>query len=138
MPATLSVVKRLFIAHLLVVSHVTKTKWRHAGMHERAIEVWLVEENVVEKYLHLWLALYTTWQIKGFTRFAKARNRGARRQTVTISRVTWVRPLVSKTKFLQTAKISPIFKEAEVLPRRLPNFSKANNFVFFLTIKLSE
>ena len=38
--------------------------------------------------------------------------------------------------FLRIAKISPIFKETEVLPRRLPNFGKANNFVF-LIIKLS-
>ena len=38
--------------------------------------------------------------------------------------------------FLRIAKISPIFKEAEVLPRRLPNFGNSNNFVF-LTIKLS-
>ena len=34
------------------------------------------------------------------------------------------------------AKILSIFKEAEVLSRRLPNFGRANNF-FFLTIKLS-
>ena len=39
MQATLSVVKRLFIAHLLVVSHVTKAKWRNACMHEREIKV---------------------------------------------------------------------------------------------------
>ena len=32
--------------------------------------------------------------------------------------------------FLRIAKILPIFKEAEVLPRKLPNF-------VFLTIKLS-
>jgi len=34
-------------------------------------------------------------------------------------------------KFLRIAKISPIFKEAEVLPRRLQTFGKTNNFVFF-------
>ena len=39
-------------------------------------------------------------------------------------------------KFLRIAKISPIFKEAEMLPRRLPDFGKANNFVI-LTIYLS-
>ena len=48
-----------------------------------------------------------------------------------------MRPLVSKTRqFVRIAKFSPIFKEAEVLPRRLPNFGKANNFVC-LTIELS-
>ena len=48
-----------------------------------------------------------------------------------------MRPLVSKTRqFLRIAKFSPIFKEAEVLPRRLPNFGKANNFLC-LTIELS-
>ena len=36
---------------------------------------------------------------------------------------------------MRIAKFSPIFKEAEVLPRRLPNFGKANNFVC-LTIEL--
>ena len=39
-------------------------------------------------------------------------------------------------KFFLMAKISPIFKETEVLPRKLPNFGKTNNFLF-LTIKLS-
>ena len=38
--------------------------------------------------------------------------------------------------FLPIAKILPMFKEAEVLPRRLPNFGKVDNFVY-LTIKLS-
>ena len=33
-------------------------------------------------------------------------------------------------KFLRIAKISPIFKEAEMLSRKLPKFGKANNFVF--------
>ena len=36
---------------------------------------------------------------------------------------------------MRIAKFSPIFIEAEVLPRRLPNFGKANNFVC-LTIEL--
>lgn len=39
------------------------------------------------------------------------------------------------SNFLRTAKIPSIFKEAEVLPRRLPNFGKGNNFVS-LRIKL--
>ena len=37
------------------------------------------------------------------------------------------------SNFWQIAKIPPIFKEAEVLPLRLPNFGNRNNFVF-LTI----
>ena len=37
--------------------------------------------------------------------------------------------------FLWISKILLIFKKAEVLPLRFPNFDKANNFVF-LTIKL--
>ena len=40
------------------------------------------------------------------------------------------------SNFWRIAKIPPIFKEAEVLPRRLPNFGNGNNFVFFLSIKL--
>ena len=39
------------------------------------------------------------------------------------------------SNFWRIAKIPPIFKEAEVLPRRLPNFGNGNNFVF-LSIKL--
>ena len=39
------------------------------------------------------------------------------------------------SNFWQIAKIPPIFKEAKVLPQRLPNFGKGNNFVF-LSIKL--
>ena len=46
-------------------------------------------------------------------------------------------PTFKKTSnFLQIAKIPPIFKEAEVLSRRLPNFGNGNNFAF-LIIKLS-
>ena len=40
------------------------------------------------------------------------------------------------SNFLPIAKIPPMFKEAELLPRRLPNFGKVDNFVY-LTIKLS-
>ena len=39
------------------------------------------------------------------------------------------------SNFLRSDKIPPIFKEAEVLPRMLPNFGKGNNFVS-LSIKL--
>ena len=39
------------------------------------------------------------------------------------------------SNFWRIAKIPPIFKEAEVLPRRLPNFGNGNNFAF-LSIKL--
>ena len=48
-----------------------------------------------------------------------------------------MRPLFQKlANFLWIAKISLILKEAEVLPRRLSNFGKPNNFVFS-TIQLS-
>ena len=48
-----------------------------------------------------------------------------------------MRPQFQKlANFLRIAKISPVFKEAEVLPWRLPNVGKANSFVI-LTIKLS-
>ena len=39
--------------------------------------------------------------------------------------------------FLRIAKILPTFKEAKVLPWRLPNFGEGNNFVF-LTIKKTK
>ena len=39
--------------------------------------------------------------------------------------------------FLRIAKILPTFKRAKVLPWRLPNFGKGNNFVF-LTIKKTK
>ena len=44
-----------------------------------------------------------------------------------------VRASFKLARFLQIAKISSIFKEAKVLPQRLPHFGKANNFGF-LTI----
>ena len=37
-------------------------------------------------------------------------------------------------KILRIAKISPILKKPKRLPRRLSNFGKAKNFVFFLAI----
>ena len=42
---------------------------------------------------------------------------------------------MTRNKCVPTFKIPPIFKEAEVLPGRLPNFGKGNNFVS-LSIKL--
>lgn len=66
--ATLSVVKRLFIAHLLVVSHVTKAKWRHARMHERAIKV-IKQSDWLNKVFTLVIsyACIQLLQIKGFS-----------------------------------------------------------------------
>ena len=46
------------------------------------------------------------------------------------------RTLKILSNLLPIAKIPPMFKEAEVLPRRLPNFGKVDNFVY-LIIKLS-
>ena len=40
------------------------------------------------------------------------------------------------SNFFPIAKIQPMFKEVEVLPRRLPNFGVVDNFVY-LNIKLS-
>ena len=37
------------------------------------------------------------------------------------------------SNFLPISKIPPMFKEAEVLPRRLPNFGKVDNFVYLTT-----
>lgn len=45
--------------------------------------------------------------------------------------------LLKLATLLQIDKILPIFKKAEVLPFRLPNFSKTRNFVFLtLTVTL--